>query len=73
MFILYIIMIIFMIYLIDDTQVGWTALHCAVSNGRFDCAQLLIQAGAGVDIKNIVRTLYIHTVYHHYHTHDICY
>ena len=64
-------MIILMIYLIDDTQVGCTALHYAVMNGRYDCAQLLIQSGADVDIKSNVSTLYDHTVYHHDHIHDI--
>ena len=66
-------MIILMIYLIDDTQyTGNTALHLAVMKGHHDCAQLLIQAGADVDIMdNIVSTLYVHTVYHHDHTHDI--
>ena len=73
MFILYIIMIILMIYLIDDTQYGFIALHCAVIYGRYDCAQLLIQSGAVVDIQNNVSTLYDHTVYHHGHTHDILY
>ena len=74
MIILYIIMIILMIHLIDDTQCsGWTALHWAVIKGHFDCAQLLIQSGAVVDIKNNVSTLYVHTVYHHDHTHDISY
>ena len=71
MFILYIIMIILMIYFIDDTQHGWTALHCAVNGGHYDCAQLLIQSGADVDIQSTVSTLYVHTVYHHDHTHDI--
>ena len=66
-------MIILMIYPIDDTQDGHTALHYAVMNGRYDCAQLLIQAGALVDIKGYVSTLYVHTVYHHDHTHDISY
>ena len=66
-------MIILMIYLIDDTQDGDTALHLAVSSGRYDCAQLLIQAGADVDIKGYVSTLYVHTVYHHDHTHNISY
>ena len=60
-----------MIYLNDDTQYGGTALHWAISSGHRDCAQLLIQAEADVDIQNIVSTLYIHTVYHHDHTHDI--
>ena len=74
MFILHIIMIILMIYLIDDTQYeGTTALHYAVSNGHYDCAQLLIQSGADVDIQTIVSTLYVHTVYHHDHIHDISY
>ena len=50
-------MIILMIYLIDDTQAGLTAMHWAVNNGHYDCAQLLIQSGAVVDIKNIVSTL----------------
>ena len=66
-------MIILRIYLIDDTQYGYTALHRAVINGHYDCAQLLIQAGADVDIKNTVSKLYVHTVYHHDHTHDISY
>ena len=73
MFILYIIIIILMIYLIDDTQGGYTALHCAVSRGHYDCAQLLIQAGADVDIQDNVSTLYVHTVYHCDQTHDISY
>ena len=73
MFILYIIMIIFMIYLIYDTHAGRTALHEAVRNGHYDCAQLLIQAGADVNIQSNVSTLYVHTAYHHYHTHDISY
>ena len=66
-------MIILMIYLIDDTQGGYTALHEAVRYGHLDCAQLLIQSGAVVDIKSYVSTLYVHTVYHHDHTHDISY
>ena len=66
-------MIILMIYLIDDTQDGDTALHYAGSNGHYDCVQLLIQAGAVVDIQGFVSTLYVHTVYHHDHTHDISY
>ena len=65
-------MIILMIYLIDDTQGGCTALHLAVINGNYDCAQLLIQAGAVVDIQSNVSTLYVHTVYQD-HTHDISY
>ena len=73
MFILYIIMVILMIYLIDDTQDGWSALHYAVINDHCDCAQLLIQSGAVVDIKDNVSTLYVHSVYHHNHTHDISY
>ena len=64
-------MIILMIYLIDDTQNAWTALHWAVSNGHYDSAQLLIQSGADVDIQNNVSSLYVHIVYHHDHTHDI--
>ena len=71
MFILYIIMIILMIYLIDYTQYGWTALYLAVRYGRYDCAQLLIQFGAVVDIQNNVSTVYVHTVYYHDHTHYI--
>ena len=66
-------MIILMIYLIDDTQAGRTALHCANIKGHYDFAQLLIQAGADVDIKDRVSTLYVHTVYHPDHTHDISY
>ena len=66
-------MIILMIYFIGDTQNGDTALHYAGINGHCDCAQLLIQAGADVDIQNNVSTLYVHTVYHHDHTHDISY
>ena len=66
-------MIILMIYLIDDTQGGDTALHWAVRYGHYDCAQLLIQAGADVDFQDIVSTLYDHTAYHHDSTHDISY
>ena len=66
-------MIILMIYSIDDTQEGYTALQWAVSYGRYDCAQLLIQAGADVDIQTNVSTLYVHTVLYHDHTHDISY
>ena len=66
-------MIIFMIYLIYDTQAGGTALHHAVSNGYYDCAQFLIQSGADFVIQDNVSTLYVHTVYHHDHTHDISY
>ena len=66
-------MIILMIYLIDDTQDGDTALHYAVWYGHYNCAQLLIQSGAVVDIKDNVSTLYVHTVYHHDHTYDIFY
>ena len=72
-FILHIIMIILVIYLIGDTQIGCTALHRAAINGHCDCTQLLIQAGAVVDIQTNVSTLYVHTVYHHDHTHDISY
>ena len=64
-------MIILMIYLIHDTQDGSTALHYAVSSVYCDCVQLLIQSGADVDIQDNVSTLYVHTVYHHDHTHDI--
>ena len=66
-------MIVLMIYLIGDTQFGWTALHWAVSNDHYDCAQLLIQSGADLDIKGYVSTLYVYTLYHHGHTHDISY
>ena len=73
MFILYFIVIMLMIYRIDDTQPGNTALHRAVNNGHYDCAQLFIQSGADIDIKDNVSTLYVHTVYHRDHTHDISY
>ena len=57
MFLLYIIMMILMIYLIDDTQGGDTALHYAVGNGHSDCVQLLIQSGADANIQNNVSIL----------------
>ena len=66
-------MIILMIYLIDNTKGGSTALHRAVIYGRYNCTQLLIQAGTVVDIKNTVSTLYVHTIYQHSYTHDISY
>ena len=51
-----------MIYLIDDTQDGRTALHWAVREGYYDCAQLLVQSGADVDIQDNVSTLYVHNM-----------
>ena len=54
MFILYIIMIILMIYLIDDTQDGRTALHWVVWKGHYDCAQLLIVSATETTIRNNV-------------------
>ena len=66
-------MIILIIFFIGVAQYGDTALHWAVKYGHYDCVQLLIQAGADVDIQNIVSILYVHTVYHHNHTHDISY
>ena len=66
-------MVVLIIYLIDDTQNGWTALHLAFINDHFDCAQLLIQSGAVVDIQGFVNTLHVNTVYHHDHNHDISY
>jgi ankyrin repeat protein len=60
-----------MIYLFYDTQYGRTALHYAVVNGHYDCAQLLVQDRADVDIQDNVSTLYVHIVYHHDHTYDI--
>jgi len=62
-----------MIYPIDETQGGWTALHYAVSSCNYDCTHFLIQAGAVVDIQDIVSTLDVHTLYHHDHTPDISY
>ena len=66
-------MIILTIYPFGDTQDGWTALHWAAMNSHCDCAQLLIQAGADVHIKDYVSTQYINTVCHHDHIHDISY
>ena len=57
-------MIILMIYLIDDTQLGCTALYKAVTNGHYDCVKLLIQAGADVDIKDNVSKLLVKIIYH---------
>jgi len=54
-------------------QSGWTALHRAVMRGHFDCAQLLVQAGAVIDIQDNVSTLYVHNIYHHDNTHDLAY
>ena len=62
-----------LLYLIDKPQVGWTALHCAVYKGHLDCAQLLVQAGAVIDIQDNVRTLDVHTVYRHVSTHEMPY
>ena len=47
-------MIILMIYYIDDTQSGDTALHYAVSEGHYDLAQLLIVSAADTTIRNNV-------------------
>ena len=73
MFILYIGMYILMIYYIYHTQFGLTALHYAVYNDRLHCAQLLLQAGAVIDIQTNVRTLDVLTVNRHVNTHDISY
>ena len=62
-----------MIYPIDDTQAGYSALHWAVKNGYYDCALLLIHANACIEIKGYVSTLDVHTLYYHDHTHDISY
>lgn len=62
------IMNVLMIHLIDDTQVGFTALHIAVSNGHYDCAQLLIHVGCDVNSQDNVSTPYVHTVHHYDHT-----
>ena len=43
-----------MIYLIDDTQGGGTALHLAVMNSHYDSAQLLIVSAADTTIRNKV-------------------
>ena len=51
-----------MIYLIDDTQDGRTALHYEVINGQSCCIRHLIQSGADVDMKDNVSTLYAHNV-----------
>jgi len=64
-------MLIFMIYLIDKTQDGLTALHHAVRYGRLDCTQLLVQAAEVIDVQDNVRSFDIHTVYRYINTHDI--
>ena len=38
-------------------QHGWTPLMYAAARGRADCARLLIDAGAGVDLKGEVRAV----------------
>ena len=47
-------MIILMVYLIEDKQAGYTALHYAVGYGHYDCAQLLIVSAADTTITNNV-------------------
>ena len=47
-------MIILMIYLTDDTQIGCTVLHWAVRYGHYDCAQFLIVSAADTTIRNDV-------------------
>ena len=61
-------------YHIGNMQGGWTALHLAISNDHLDIAQLLVQAGADIDIQTNVRTylMFIYAVYRHVDTH-ICY
>jgi hypothetical protein len=39
-------------------QDGWRALFAAVRNDRTDCAQLLIDAGADKNAKNLVRVVF---------------
>ena len=66
-------MLILMIYLIDGTQGGYTALHYAVDNCHLDCSQLLVQAGAVIDMQSSVSTHDVYTVYDHVNSHDIPY
>ena len=37
-------------------QTGWTALICAAAYGHFECARLLLNAGADTEAKTNVRT-----------------
>jgi ankyrin repeat protein len=39
----------------SDLQSGSTALICAAVYGQADCARLLIDAGADMDVRNEVR------------------
>lgn len=36
-------------------QSGWTSLHAATDNGRLEVVQLLLDNGAGVNAKEMVR------------------
>ena len=57
-------MIILVICHIDDTQQGGgTALHFAVISDHCDCAQVLIQAGADIDMTDYVGAIDVQTVY----------
>ena len=38
-------------------QNGWTALLFACASGHYGAVKILIQAGADLNIQNIVRTL----------------
>ena len=62
------------ILLLGNMQDGRTALHCAISEGHRDIAQLLVQAGANIDLQEYVNTylMFIYAVYRHVDTY-ICY
>ena len=51
-----------------------TALHIAISRGNLDIAQLLVQAGANIDLQANVSTylMFICASYRHVDTHT-CY
>jgi hypothetical protein len=71
MYLLTFVMFILIIYPFDNTQAGRTSLLMAVMNGHCNCAQLLVLAGALLDMQDNVDTIDVYPVYQHVYRRDM--